>query len=72
MDGLQNWNPFGDDSDTVSDDIMFGQEFDRLRSGSQSSKYSCLLIALPNRTGKVTFFWVAPLKRILYKKAFFI
>ena len=33
-----NWNPFADDGDSISDDVMFGQEFDRLRCGSQSSK----------------------------------
>jgi len=35
----QNWNPFADDADSISDDVMFGQEFDRLRCGSQSSEF---------------------------------
>ncbi|XP_067929293.1 AP2-associated protein kinase 1-like isoform X2 [Watersipora subatra] len=33
----RHWNPFADESDSISDDVMFGQEFDRLRCGSQSS-----------------------------------
>lgn len=37
VEGLQNWNPFADDGDSISDDVMFGQEFDRLRCGSESS-----------------------------------
>lgn len=36
-----HWNPFAaQDDDTISDDVMFGQEFDRLRCGSQSSEYN--------------------------------
>lgn len=38
MEGLPNWNPFADDADSIADDAMFGQEFDRLRCGSQSSE----------------------------------
>ena len=35
-----HWNPFAaaQDDDTISDDVIFGQEFDRLRCGSQSSE----------------------------------
>lgn len=37
IEGLQNWNPFADDADSISDDVLFGKEFDRLRCGSESS-----------------------------------
>ena len=36
-----HWNPFAaaaQDDDTISDDVMFGQEYARLRCGSQSSE----------------------------------
>jgi len=37
-----DWNPFGDDNfGELTDDTVFGREFDRLRRGSNSS--TCLL-----------------------------
>ena len=36
---LSDWNPFGDDNfGTMTEDNIFGREFDRLRRGSNSSK----------------------------------
>lgn len=42
----RNWNPFADDGDSISDDVMFGQEFDRLRCGSESSKFVSLSLTI--------------------------
>ena len=36
---MSDWNPFGDDNfGTLTEDNIFGREFDRLRRGSNSSK----------------------------------
>ena len=36
---MSEWNPFGDDNfGELSEDSMFGHEFDRLRRGSNSSE----------------------------------
>jgi len=45
--GLADWNPFSDDNfGEAAEDVMFGHEFDRLRRGSNSSKWLCKLLLL--------------------------
>ena len=35
---MTDWNPFGDDNFGVeNDDMMFGEEFDKIRRGSNTS-----------------------------------